>query len=81
MAKIWVKLDSKNVRDVLKGPGITDLLKEIGGKVARKAGSDYEVKVGSRTTRAVVNVLDPRRGALQREAKSGNLARALGSIR
>jgi hypothetical protein len=81
MAKIWVELDRDNVRAILKGDGVTDLLKEIGSKVSRKAGADYQVQVGSRKNRAVINVVDPRRGALSREAKTGNLARALGSVR
>lgn len=78
MAKIRVELDRVEVGKILKGEGITELLLDIGNDVANKAGDGYEAQVGSRKTRAVVNVIDPREGAFFREASTGNLARALG---
>jgi predicted nuclease of restriction endonuclease-like (RecB) superfamily len=62
---------------------ITKFLLELGNDVADAAGSEYlaEVDNVSRKKRVVVNVKDPRRGALQREMSSGRLARALGSVK
>lgn len=78
--KVWVQLNSAEVRKILKGPGTTQLLKDLGEQVVQAGGSDYEVQEGSRQNRAVVNVIDPREGAMFRESQTGRLARALGSV-
>lgn len=83
MAKgIYVQLDSGEIRELLRSSEVGNFLEEIGDQVATRAGSEYEVQVDytSRKSRVVVNVIDPREGALFREQQTGNLARALGSV-
>lgn len=83
MVRPKVILDYWNIRKLLKGPDVSKFLLELGNDVADAAGSEYlaEVDNVSRKKRVVVNVKDPRRGALQREMSSGRLARALGSVK
>lgn len=79
---IYVQLDSAAVRDLLRSSEVGNYLEEIGQQVANKAGSEYVVEADytSRRSRVVVNVSDPREGALFRELQTGNLARAVGSV-
>lgn len=81
-ARVLVKLDSPAIRELLRSSEVGDFLEDIGQNVAAKAGSEYEVQVDytSRKSRVVVNVIDPREGAMFREMNTGNLARALGSV-
>jgi hypothetical protein len=79
-ARIQVKLDSAEVRNLLKGSDVSGYLMGLGQEVANAAGADYQVSQGQRTSRAVVNVFDPSEGAMFREAATGQLARALGSV-
>jgi hypothetical protein len=83
MARARIVLDYWNIRELLKGPDVSKFLLDLGNDVADAAGPDYlaEVDNVSRKKRVVVNVKDPRRGALQREMSSGRLARALGSVK
>lgn len=78
-ARVYVELDRPNVRKILKEDSL-DTLKEVGEKLARAAGPEYQVEVGTRSSRAVVNVIDPREDAMYREMSKGTLARALGSV-
>jgi hypothetical protein len=79
---VYVKLDKEAIGELLKSSEVGSFLEEVGDQVANKAGSEYEVQVDytSRKSRVVVNVVDPREGALFREQQTGNLARALGSV-
>jgi hypothetical protein len=79
-ARILVKLDSPEIRELLKSNDVADYLLELGNKVADKAGPDYLAAVDreARKSRVVVNVLDPRPEARFVEMKTGRLARALG---
>jgi hypothetical protein len=83
MARPQLILDYWNIRELLKGPEVSKFLLDLGNDVANAAGSEYVAEVDnvSRKKRVVVNVKDPRRGALQREMASGRLARALGSVK
>lgn len=79
-ARIHVKLDSDEIKKLLKSQELTDFLKDRGEDVASNAGAEYEVQVDreSRKTRVVVNVIDPRPAAKFIEMQTGRLARALG---
>ena len=81
-ARVQVKLDSDNIRALLKGPEVGKFLGDLGNKVASNAGPDYLVDIDytSRKTRVVVNVYDPAPDARFKEASSGRLARALGGV-
>jgi hypothetical protein len=79
-ARIQVKLDSPEVRALLKGSSVSSYLLGLGNQLADAAGSEYQVSSGQRSSRAVVNVYDPNEGAMFREAATGNLARALGRV-
>jgi hypothetical protein len=80
-SRINVKLDSPEVRKLLKSQEVGNYLVGIGNKVASIAGPEYQTEVdyASRKTRVVVNVVDPTEGARFKEASTGKLARALGS--
>jgi hypothetical protein len=80
-ARILVKLDSSEIRELLKSNDVADYLLELGNEVADKAGPDYlaEVDRESRKSRVVVNVIDPRPEARFVEMSTGRLARALGA--
>ena len=79
-ARIEVKLDSAEIRKLLKSEEVGNFLYEIGQEVADKAGPEYETEKDfqSRKTRVVVNVMDPRPEARFIEMSTGRLARALG---
>ena len=83
MARPIIVLDYWNIRNLLKGPEVSEYLLGLGDKVANAAGSEYVAEVDnlSRKKRVVINVKDPRGGALQREMATGRLARALGSVK
>lgn len=82
MAKsVWVQLDSAGVRQVLKSPGLTALLQEIADDVNSAGGGVYEARTRVRETRVIGEVLDNRDAARYREAATGDLARALGSVK
>lgn len=78
--RIEVKLDSVEIRNLLKGNEVADFLFELGEEVADKAGPDYEAQKDfqARKTRVVINVIDPRPEARFIEMNTGTLARALG---
>lgn len=80
-ARVQVKLDSQEIRKLLKGNDVGDFLFDLGEKVANSAGPDYKTEKDfeSRKTRVVVNVIDPRPEAKFIEMKTGRLARALGA--
>ena len=81
-ARVTVKLDSDEVRKLLKSNDVADFLFDLGEDVASSAGSDYKAvkDFESRKTRVVVNVIDPRPEAKFIEMKTGRLARALGAV-
>jgi hypothetical protein len=79
VAKVEVKLDKAEVGNLLKSPEVYKFLEDLGNQVAAN-GDGLQVQKGSRSSRAVVNVIDPSEGARFREAQTGNLARALGSV-
>jgi hypothetical protein len=80
-ARVQVKLDSVEIRKLLKGNDVGDFLFDLGEKVANSAGPDYKTEKDfeSRKTRVVVNVIDPRPEAKFIEMKTGRLSRALGA--
>jgi hypothetical protein len=82
-ARILVKLDSDEIRKLLKSNDVGDYLLDLGKQVADKAGPDYIASLDkeSRKTRVVVNVGDPRPGAKFIEMRTGRLARALGETK
>jgi hypothetical protein len=77
---VYVNLDSKEVRKLLKSPEVASYLLSLGETVASKAGTEYRAEVDneSRKSRVVVNVVDDRREARFIEMSTGKLARALG---
>ena len=79
-ARVQVKLDSDEIRKLLKGSDVSKFLMDLGEDVASKAGPEYfpVLDTTSRKTRALVNVVDTRREAKFIEMKTGRLARALG---
>lgn len=82
MAKnVWVQLDSAGVREVLKAPALVALLQGIADDVNSAGGGVYEARTRFRETRVIGEVLDNRDGARYREAATGDLARALGSVK
>jgi hypothetical protein len=80
--RIYVKLDSPEIKKLLKGPEVKDFLLDLGNDVASKAGPEYKAiaDTTSRKSRVVVNVIDPRPKAKYTEMKYGKLARALGEV-
>jgi hypothetical protein len=76
----YVKLDSAEVRNLLKSPEVASFLLGLGETVASKAGTEYRAEIDnvSRKSRVVVNVVDDRREARFIEMSTGKLARALG---
>jgi hypothetical protein len=78
-ARIQVKLDSDEIRKLLKSTEVGTFLIGIGQEVASAAGGDYDVEAdyNSRKSRVVVNVKDTSEGAMFREMSTGNLARAV----
>lgn len=84
MAKtVWIELDRAGVGNLLKSPEVASFLEDIGNTVAQNAGPEYQSNINStrRTTRVIVEVIDPRPDAKWREAKTGNLAKALGAAK
>jgi hypothetical protein len=81
-ARVVVKLDSEEIRKLLKGNDVADYLAKLGDSVASSAGPEYKAvkDFESRKTRVVVNVIDPRPEAKFIEMKTGRLARALGAV-
>lgn len=81
-ARVTIKLDSPEIRKLLKGQEVADFLLDLGNQVASAAGSDYDAvkDFDSRKTRVVVNVIDPRPEAKFIEMRTGRLARALGQV-
>ncbi len=77
---VYVQLDTKEVRNLLKSPEVASFLLGVGETVASKAGPEYRAEVDneSRKSRVVVNVVDDRREARFIEMSTGKLARALG---
>lgn len=82
MAKqVWVNLDTTAVGELLNSSEMMGELMDVGNAVAAKAGSGYEAREWDGRNRAAVNVVDTKPGGLGREAKTGNLARAIsGSV-
>lgn len=79
-ARIDVKLDSKEVRAILKDPELESFLLGIAQDVADNAGSEYEARTSNaRASRVIAIALDPRPDAKFREMNRGALARALGA--
>lgn len=77
MAKSKIKLNSSEVRRVLRSPEVLADLKARGGRIAMAAGRGFEIvpRVGSNRARvAVIAVTDRARRA---EASSGALSKAL----
>ena len=82
MARVEVKLDSPEIRKLLKSNDLAEFLMGIGDAVASKAGGEYSAEISNaRKSRVVVNVIDPRPEARFIEMKTGNLARALGATK
>lgn len=77
----WVELDSAGVREVLKAPALEALLLGIANDVNSAGGGVYEARTRERSTRVIGEVLDNRNGARFIESATGNLARALGSVK
>lgn len=78
MAKTKVKLDSLGIQRLLNSSEVRDELESVGSGIAASAGPEYVTEQWYERKVAVVNVKDPTPGALSREAKTGNLARAIG---
>ena len=81
MSKPRIKLSKKGIRELMRTAEVADEVQKVAEEVARAAGPEFEARRWMRKTKAVSNVVDPRDGALQREAAQGNLARAVGRAR
>lgn len=81
MAKVWVELDRAGVGNILKSSELASLLLEIADDVNSAAGNKYETRTRQRSTRVISEVLDNRSGAIYRESATGDMARALGSVK
>jgi len=81
MAKVKVELDRESIGRLLKSDDVANFLENIGNEIVGHAGSGYEVNINQtrRKSRVIVEVIDPRPDAKWREAKTGNLARAVGA--
>jgi hypothetical protein len=81
MANVRVVLNRKNVSsEILKSDEMERECRKVADQIRARAGSGYEVTSGKHRLRAFANVGDPTDGAIQREASTGNLARALSSM-
>jgi hypothetical protein len=88
MAQTGVRINHRGMADLLKSEGVRALLREKAEGVAARAESSAPVKSGeyrdsirvesATTDRAVERVIATAPHALIVEAKTGNLARALG---
>ena len=76
----WVELDSAGVQEVLKAPALQSLLQGLADDVNSAGGGIYETRTRDRGQRLVGEVLDTREAARYKEAATGNLAKALGSV-
>jgi hypothetical protein len=81
MAKVRIKMDKAGIRQLLHESGIESELMRLGRQMADAAGAAFEARAWSRPTKAVVNVVDPRPGAMRKESKSGALARAVSGMK
>lgn len=89
MARPKVKMSSSGARELLRSAGVRALLREQGERVAARARASAPVQSGAyrdgitvqdaTTDRAVVRVGSTAPHARVVEARTGNLARALGS--
>jgi hypothetical protein len=78
LARPKVILDTLGIQRLLNDSGVKSMLMSEGNKIAASAGPDFVAEEWRERKVAVVNVLDPTPGALGREARDGNLARAVG---
>ena len=78
MARPRIKLDKVGIRQLMSTREVADEVQSVAERVAAAAGPEFEARRWVRPTKAVSNVVDPRDGALFREASEGNLARAVG---
>lgn len=78
MAKTKIKLDSLGIQKLLNSSEVRDELQSVGSGIAASAGPEYVTEQWYERKISVVNVKDPTPGALAREARTGNLARAVG---
>lgn len=76
MAKVRVVLNPKGIRALLGDPGVAKEMERRMAPVAAAAGLPVKVKKTG-GYRAVARVEDDSAGALESEAKTGRLARAL----
>lgn len=81
MAKAKIVLNRKNVSsEILKSDALEQECRKVAEQIRSRAGSGYEVTSGKHNLRAFANVGDPSDGAMEKEANTGNLARALSSM-
>lgn len=89
MARPVIRVDSKGVRELLSDPGVRRHLAGLADQVERAAEASAPVasgeyresihRVSATTDRAVERVVATAPHAMLVEARTGNLARALGS--
>lgn len=77
MAKSTIKLNSAEVRRVLRSPEVLADLMKRGGRVASAAGSGFEAKPSVGRNRARVSVVATTSAARRAEAKHGVLSKSL----
>ena len=77
MVRPVIKVNSSEVRRVLRSPEVLAELSNRGGRVAAAAGSGFEVKPSVGRNRARVAVVAATKSARRAEAKSGVLSKAL----
>lgn len=88
MAKVHVKMDSRGVREYLRGESVRDMLKGRADAVAERANSSlsangftgapgYAAAVGVQSDRAVAAVTAVNEHAARADAKRNNLLKAM----
>lgn len=77
MAKPKIKVNSAEVRRLLKSPEVQAELASRAGRVATAAGPGFEVKPSVGRNRARVAVVAATKAAQRAEAKNGALSKAL----
>lgn len=81
MAKPKVVLDRAAVsKQLLKSDEVKAFVNKVADEVASAAGPQFYVMENMHRFRFSATVIDPSEGALRREAREGNLTRALASM-
>lgn len=78
MAKVKIELNSPAIRDLLRGPEITDYLGKVAGDIAGKAGDGYGSKTVVMPSRSI-GIVSAQTGAARRDnLKNNTLLKAVG---